>query len=159
MHSMFDLAGTVVYLVNFSWLPGPMRPFFMTLALILIIYVFYVRPRIRQYRILTGVLDTIDTSPASLWGRIWERIWGTISARLRGYKTVILGSLAALMPQVPPILDVFNSFAGWSIFLDQGLADKISAVLAAATAITHVYGLLSAAKIVPADAIRPSPEA
>ena len=32
-----------------------------------------------------------------------------------------------------------------------GVADKTAAVLAAATAVTHVYGLVSAAKMIPVN--------
>ncbi|MGI8569128.1 MAG: hypothetical protein ACR2KT_08720 [Methylocella sp.] len=69
--------------------------------------------------------------------------------------------LAAIFPQLPAILDEINSFAGWNVFLSSGNADKIAAGLAAATAFTHVYGLVAAAKMVPitADAAPAAPPA
>lgn len=142
--------GTIEFLfdaLTLQWVPAPARPFFMTGALIAAVYVFYVRPKIRQYRIVTGILDAVDGGAKTLWGRIWA----LFSARFSGYKTVILGSAAAILPTVPPVLDELHGFAGWDVFLDQGLANKVSAILAALTAVTHIYGLVSAAKAVPVD--------
>jgi len=118
------------------------------LAVILVIYIFIVRPKLKQYRTITGIIDAVDAggSPA----------WRQIIARLSGYKTFLLASLSAIVPQLPSILEELNSFTGWHLFLDDGAAQKISAVLAAMTAITHVYGLVSAAKVVPVEAAEPS---
>ncbi len=110
-------------------------------ALIAIIYIFVVRPKIKQYRAVTGIIAKADAQGYSAWH--------SFRARLSGLKTVILGSLAAMMPQLPPILEEISGFTGWHAFLSQGAADKTAAVLAAATAITHVYGLVQAANIVP----------
>ena len=63
-----------------------------------------------------------------------------------------------MMPQLPPIMDEINSFTGWNVFLDSGVAEKTAAVLAAATAVTHVYGLVSAAKMIPVNPL-PAPKA
>ncbi|MCI0601135.1 MAG: hypothetical protein L0Y50_00705 [Beijerinckiaceae bacterium] len=119
------------------------------IAVILVIYIFIVRPKLKQYRAITGIIDTIDTSGLPVWRRFM--------ARLSGYKTFILASLSAIVPQLPPILEELNSFTDWHLFLDGGAAQKISAVLAALTAISHVYGLVTAAKIVPIGASDPAP--
>jgi hypothetical protein len=121
--------------------------YFVVPALIAIIYIFVVRPKIKQYRAVSGIIDKADAAGASIWGKFL--------ARLSGFKTVILGSLAAMMPQLPSILDEINGFTGWHVFLDSGVADKTAAVLAAATAVTHVYGLVSAAKMIPVDPLPP----
>jgi hypothetical protein len=63
-----------------------------------------------------------------------------------------------MMPQLPAILNEISGFTGWHVFVSSGTADKIAAVLAAATAVTHVYGLVSAAKMVPVNPM-PSPKA
>ncbi|MGH6834920.1 MAG: hypothetical protein ACREC9_05050 [Methylocella sp.] len=115
--------------------------YFVIPALIAIIYIFIVRPKIKQYRAVSGIIQKADAAGASIWGRF--------AARLSGFKTVILGSLAAIFPQIPAILDEINSFTGWTLFMASGTADKVAAGLAAATAITHVYGLVAAAKMVP----------
>ena len=125
-------------------------PYFVIPALIAIIYIFIVRPKIKQYRAVSGILEKADAAGASIWGKSL--------ARLSGFKTVILGSLAAMMPQLPPIMDEINSFTGWHVFLDSGVAEKTAAVLAAATAVTHVYGLVSAAKMIPVNPL-PAPKA
>ncbi len=124
--------------------------YFVIPALIAMIYVFIVRPKIRQYRAVSGIIEKADAAGVSIWGKA--------RARLSGFKTVILGSLAALMPQLPPVMDEINGFTGWHVFLDSGVADKTAAVLAAATAVTHVYGLVSAAKMIPVDP-PPAPKA
>ena len=124
--------------------------YFVIPALIAIIYIFIVRPKIKQYRAVSGIIEKADAAGASIWGKFL--------ARLSGFKTVILGSLAAMMPQLPPIMDEINSFTGWNVFLDSGVAEKTAAVLAAATAVTHVYGLVSAAKMIPVDPL-PAPKA
>ncbi len=118
-------------------------PYLVIPALVVIIYIFIVRPKIKQYRAVSGIIEKADAAGASI-GR-------KFLARISGLKTVILGSLAALIPQLPPILDEVSGFTGWHVFLDSAAADKIAAVLAAATAITHVYGLVSAAKMTPVD--------
>ena len=125
-------------------------PYFVIPALIAIIYFFIVRPKIKQYRVVSGILEKADAAGASIWGKFL--------ARLSGFKTVILGLLAAIVPQLPPILDEINGFTGWHVFLDSGVADRTAAVLAAATAVTHVYGLVSAAKMVPVNP-PPAPKA
>jgi hypothetical protein len=121
-----------------------MMPYFVIPALIAIIYIFIVRPKIKQYRAVSGIIEKADAAGASIWGKF--------VARLSGLKTVILGSLAAMMPQLPPIMDEINSFTGWHVFVAPGTAEKIAAGLAAATAVTHVYGLVAAAKMVPVTA-------
>ena len=124
--------------------------YFVIPALVAIIYIFIVRPKIKQYRAVSGIIEKADAAGASLWKKFL--------ARLSGFKTVILGSLAAMMPQLPPIMDEINSFTGWHVFLDSGVAEKTAAVLAAATAVTHVYGLVSAAKMTPVNPL-PAPKA
>jgi hypothetical protein len=125
-------------------------PYFVIPAFVAIIYIFIVRPKIKQYRAVSGIIEKADAAGASLWRKSL--------ARLSGLKTVILGSLAAVTPQLPPILDEINGFTGWHVFLDSGVADKTAAVLAAATAVTHVYGLVSAAKMIPVNP-PPAPKA
>jgi hypothetical protein len=125
-------------------------PYLVIPALVAIIYIFIVRPKIKQYRAVSGIIEKADAAGASIWRKFL--------ARLSGLKTVILGSLAALMPQLPAILDEVSGFTGWHVFLNSGVADKIAAVLAAATAVTHVYGLVSAAKMSPVNP-PPAPKA
>ena len=125
-------------------------PYFVIPALLAIIYIFIVRPKIKQYRAVSGIIEKADAAGASIWAKFL--------ARLSGFKTVILGLLAAMMPQLPPVMDEINGFTGWHVFLDSGVADKTAAVLAAATAVTHVYGLVSAAKMIPVDPL-PAPKA
>ena len=86
--------------------------YFVIPALIAIIYIFIVRPKIKQYRAVSGIIDKADAAGASIWGKFL--------ARLSGFKTVILGLLAAMMPQLPAILDEINGFTGWHVFLDSG---------------------------------------
>lgn len=151
MQYIFGLATFITNLVTFAWIPAPARPFFVVSGLIALIYVFYVRPKIAEFRAVTGILDKVDAE-----GYSW---WRSLLARLSGFKTVILGALAALFPQLPAILDEINGFTGWNLFLASGTADKVAAGLAAATAITHVAGLVSAAKAIPVDAIPAAPVA
>lgn len=115
--------------------------YFIIQALVAVIYIFIVRPKIKQYRAVSGILDKVDAH-----GYSW---WRSILARMSGLKTVFLGSLSAIFPEVPAILEEINSFTGWDLFMSQATAGKVAAGLAAATAITHVYGLVSAAKMVP----------
>jgi hypothetical protein len=119
-------------------------PYFVIPALIAIIYIFIVRPKIKQYRAVSGIIEKADAAGASIWGKF--------VARLSGFKTVILGMLAAMMPLLPAILNEISGFTGWHVFVSSGTADKIAAGLAAATAVTHVYGLVAAAEMVPVTA-------
>ncbi|MGH6822268.1 MAG: hypothetical protein ACRECP_04300 [Methylocella sp.] len=123
--------------------------YFIVPALVAIIYIFVVRPKIKQYRAVSGIIEKADAAGASIWGKF--------TARLSGFKTVILGSLAAIFPQLPAILDEIDSFTGWNVFMASGTADKVAAGLAAATAVTHVYGLVAAAKMVPVSVPSPKP--
>ena len=127
--------------------------YFVVPALIAIIYIFIVRPKIKQYRAVSGIIEKADAAGASIWGKFL--------ARLSGFKTVILGSLAAIFPQLPAIMDEIIGFTGWNLFMSSGAADRIAGCLAAASAITHVYGLVDAAKMVPAAApdVPPAPAA
>ncbi len=118
--------------------------YFVIPALIAIIYIFIVRPKIKQYRAVSEVIEKADAAGASIWGKFL--------ARLSGFKTVILGSLAAIFPQLPAIMDEISGFTGWNLFMSSSAADKIAGCLAVATAITHVYGLVDAAKMVPVTA-------
>ncbi|MGH6812872.1 MAG: hypothetical protein ACREDM_11210 [Methylocella sp.] len=115
--------------------------YFVIPALIAIIYIFIVRPKIKQYRAVSGIIDMADAAGVSIWEKFL--------ARLSGLKTVILGSLAAIFPQLPAILDEINGYTGWNVFMASSTADKVAAGLAAATAVTHVYGLVAAAKMMP----------
>ncbi|MGH6842398.1 MAG: hypothetical protein ACREDV_09965 [Methylocella sp.] len=120
--------------------------YFFIPTLVAMIYIFVVRPKIKQYRAVSGIIEKADAAGASIWRKF--------RARMSGLKTVILGSLAAVFPQIPAILDEINGYTGWHVFLASGTADKIAAGFAAATAITHVYGLVSAAKMVPVRSAR-----
>jgi hypothetical protein len=122
--------------------------YFVIPALIAIIYIFIVRPKIKQYRAVSGIIEKADAAGASIWGKFL--------ARLSGLKTVILGSLAAIFPLFPAVLDEINGYTGWHVFMASGTADKVAAGLAAATAVTHVYGLVAAAKMVPVSADLPA---
>jgi hypothetical protein len=97
---------------------------------------------------VSGIIEKADAAGASIWEKFL--------ARLSGLKTVILGSLAAIFPLFPAILDEINSYTGWNVLMASGTADKVAAGLAAATAVTHVYGLVAAAKMVPVSADLPA---
>ena len=83
-------------------------PYFVIPALIAIIYIFIVRPKIKQYRAVSGIIEKADAAGASIWGKFL--------ARLSGFKTVILGMLAAMMPLLPAILNEISGFTGWHVF-------------------------------------------
>jgi len=117
--------------------------YFVIPTLVAIIYIFIVRPKIKQYRAVSGIIEKADAAGASIWRKF--------RARMSGLKTVILGSLAAVFPQLPAIFDEINGFTGWHVFLASGTADTIAAGLAAATAITYAYELVSAVNMIPAD--------
>lgn len=118
---------------------------FIIPVLVLIIIVFIVIPKIKEFRAVSGVIDKARNAS----------IWGKLCASLSGLKTVICGSLAAVFPQLPEILDEAKAYTGWNVFLSQVTADKIAAFLAGATILTHMYGLVSAAKIMPVDQAAP----
>lgn len=107
----------------------------------ILVYIFIVRPRIKTYRYVAGVLD--DIYNPSVKG------WVAISARFAGYKTVILSALAGVVPMLPSLLDGFKDFTGWTAFLEQGTANKISAVCAMLAMVTHAVGIEDAAKVEP----------
>ena len=119
-----------------------MEAVFVVLALIAI-YIFIVRPKLKKFRAITGIIAAADAVGVTWVRRFW--------VRLSGLKTVILASAAAIMPQLPQIIDELRGFTGWNIFLGDATAAKTTAALAALTMITHVVGLVQAAEIVPVD--------
>lgn len=129
-------------------------PFLITLGAAVLIYIVYVRPRIRQYRAIAGVGAPLSFRAALYEAAMspWRRFFANLLTSFSGYKTVIFGFLSALTTQLPPMLDIMRGFTGWHVFLGQPTADKIAAGLALATAVTHVMGLVSAAEAVPVDA-------
>jgi hypothetical protein len=107
----------------------------------ILVYIFIVRPRIKTYKYVAGVLDTIDGG--ALKG------WPLIKAELAGYKTVIFSALAGVTPVIPNLLDQLHAFTGWATFFEQGTANKVSAICAMLAMITHAVGMESAAKVEP----------
>jgi hypothetical protein len=107
----------------------------------ILVYIAIVRPRINTYRYVAGALD--DSYDPSVKG------WASITAKFAGYKTVILSMSAGVVPMLPSLLDDFRDFTGWAAFLEQGTANKISAVCAMLAMITHAMGIESAAKADP----------
>lgn len=107
----------------------------------ILVYVLIVRPRIKTYKYIAGVLDGVDSR--SLKG------WALIKAKFAGYKTVVLSSIAGVFPMLPSALDELKDYTGWAAFLEQATANKVAAVCAALAMITHAIGLENAAKAKP----------
>lgn len=110
-------------------------------VLFILVYIFIVRPRIKTYRYVAGVLDTVDKPTVG--------VWEFIKAKFAGYKTIILSSMAGITPMLPSILDEFKDFTGWAAFLEQTTANKVAAVCAMLAMVTHAVGVESAAKVEP----------
>ena len=50
--------------------------YFVIPALIAIIYIFIVRPKIKQYRAVSGIIEKADAAGASIWGKFLARLSG-----------------------------------------------------------------------------------
>lgn len=105
------------------------------------VYFAYIRPRIRAYRYLSGILDQVDWGAGSVWQRV--------KLAIAGFKTVLVGYAAAGTIAAPAVLDQLHQFTGWAVFFEQDTANKVAAALALVTAITHAWGVESAAKAEP----------
>jgi hypothetical protein len=114
---------------------------FIVVLIFIAIYIWIVRPRIKTYKYIAGILDDIDGG--ALHG------WALVSARFAGVKTIILSSMAGIIPLLPATFDNLQSYTGWSAFFEQATANKIGAACAALSMITHAMGIESAAKSEP----------
>lgn len=114
-----------------------------TIGLFIIVYVVFVRPRIRVYRHVAGVQDKIDAGTVKGFGWLREKS--------SGFKTVIFSGLAGVVPTLVPFLDQLREFTGWTAFVEQGTANKIGAAFALLAMITHSSGIESAAKAIPKE--------
>lgn len=120
-----------------------MFPALITIVAFVLVYVIFVRPRIRVYRYIVGVQDKIDGGAVKGFGWLWEK--------LSGFKTVIFSGLAGITPTLPPLLDQLHAFTGWSAFVEQALANKIAAGFALLAMVFHATGIESAAKARPKE--------
>lgn len=115
----------------------------VTIGFFFIVYVAFVRPRIRVYRYVAGVQDKIDGGTVKGFGWLWEKF--------SGFKTAIFSGLAGVIPTLPPLVDQLHTFTGWGAFVEQATANKIAAGCALLAMVTHSIGIESAAKTVPKE--------
>lgn len=104
----------------------------------LIVYLWVIRPKLVEFRIIAGILAKIDADGLSLWQRIKLRLLGT--------KTTILGMAGVLITALPGLLDELH-LIDFNAFLSSGTALKIGSAIALAMTISHIYGIVAAAKI------------
>lgn len=109
-------------------------------VLSLIIYLWILRPKLVEFRLVAGIFSKIDSEGLSLWQRV--------KLRLLGMKTTILGMVGVLVTALPGLLDELRQVE-FSAFLSSSAALKIASAIALAMTITHIYGIVTAAKIDP----------
>lgn len=103
------------------------------------IILFWVAPKISEYRTILGIDDEIAAASS-----FFERV----RLRVMGLKTVIVGMLGTLAIAVPEALQMF---AGINLtpWIGPDYNAKVAVAIAIATTITHLVGVVASAKAEP----------
>lgn len=104
------------------------------------VYLFVIRPKLRQFRFIGGIFDQIDAAGASRWNKF--KLW------LLGQKTPISGLIGVFVTTIPGVLEQLH-LIDFSAFVTPDLALKISAVIMLLMSVFHIYGMVTAAMIEP----------
>jgi len=113
------------------------------ISVLLLVFValilFWVAPRISEYRATLGIDEQIAEA-----GKFRDRLW----LRIKGLKTIIVGVIGALAIAIPEALQMF---AGINLapLIGGDWNAKVGVCIAIGTAITHVVGIVSSAKAEP----------
>lgn len=105
-----------------------------------IIYLWILRPKLMEFRVVAGILAKIDAQGLSFLQRL--------GLRLLGMKTTILGMTGVLVSALPGLLEELHQ-VDFGAFLSSGAALKITSAITLAMTVTHIYGIVTAAKIDP----------
>ncbi|PNG26994.1 hypothetical protein [Methylocella silvestris] len=120
-------------------------------AATLAVYFSIIRPKLKQFRLTTGIIDELDDYALAGWARI--------KLRVLGLKTWILGVAGIGVAALPQLLDGLAHIApgaleslhlvDFSAFFAPEVALKISGAIMLAMTVTHILGLAKAAEIEP----------
>lgn len=104
-----------------------------------LVYIFYVRPMLVQYRFTSGIYARLNA--AELTG--WERF----KLLFNGAKTNILALVGVVTLNLPDVLQQLGA-VDWSPF-GEGTATKIGTALMIGVMITHMLGIVHASRLDP----------
>ncbi len=104
------------------------------------VYLAVIRPQLAQFRATAGILAAIDAAGLARWQ--------AIRLRLLGLKTWFFGCLGILVTVLPAALESLH-LVDWTTFFTPEVALKISGVIMLLMTVTHILGMVTAAKIEP----------
>jgi len=114
------------------WIAG------LSIAFVLLLW-FWVRPRIAEFRRSIG-LDAKIAEAETLWA--WLRL------KTQGLKTIFVGVVGMVAAAAPEIAQEFGG-VDLSPVIGADWGGKVAVAIALATTISHVVGIVSAAKADP----------
>ncbi len=106
----------------------------------LAVYLVVIRPKLKEFRLVAGILDKIDEAGLSRWQKF--------KLRLLGQKTWLSGAVGVFVTVLPGALENLH-LVDFSAFFAEGVALKISGAIMLLMTVTHIFGIVKAAQIEP----------
>ncbi|WP_395664552.1 hypothetical protein [Methylocella sp.] len=113
--------------------------FALVLAAGVAVYMFVIRPKLREFRATAGVAEAASAASSG---------WARLRLRLLGLKTCLFGAAGVLTAALPGALEQLR-LVDFSAFFSADTALKISSAIMLAMTVTHILGLVDAARIEP----------
>lgn len=104
------------------------------------VFFLVVRPNLKKFRATAGINAKIAAAETSLWQRICLRLLG-----MKTLLTAIAGLIVTVLPNLLADLHEID----FGAFVGQDIALKISGGIMLLMTVTHVLGMVTAAKIEP----------
>lgn len=117
-----------------------MRWFVMLTAVSCIVYIFVIRPKVREFRSIADIRDRLESAEL--------RPFVKFKLRLLGLKTWSVAAAGVFVTALPGMLETLR-LVDFSAFFTPEIALKISGAIMILMSVTHVLGLVAAAKIEP----------
>ncbi|ACK51974.1 hypothetical protein Msil_3064 [Methylocella silvestris BL2] len=117
--------------------------FALLTAASLAVYFLFIRPKLKEFRVIAGILDKIDEAGLSGWQKF--------KLRLLGQKTWLSGAIGVFVTVLPGALDNLH-LVDFSAFFAEEVALKISGAIMLLMTVTHIFGIVRAAQIEPKKA-------
>ncbi|PNG25517.1 hypothetical protein [Methylocella silvestris] len=106
----------------------------------LAVYFLLIRPKLKEFRLIAGILGKIDEAGLSGWEKF--------KLRLLGQKTWLSGAVGVFVTVLPGALENLH-LVDFSAFFAEGVALKISGAIMLLMTVTHIFGIVKAAQIEP----------
>ncbi len=104
------------------------------------VYFGVIRPKLKEFRTAADILAKIDSAGLTQWQKL--KLWSL------GQKTWFSGAAGVLVTVLPDALDRLH-LVDFSAFFTQEIALKISGIIMLLMTVTHILGMVTAAKIDP----------